>query len=121
MKLRDTIYAKCSCCGHTADTIQEEAYGCDTCGKDITGELMHPSQLKYSEVLGLTVFWKDRDTHNKDRHLCSWKCLLVELRGLAPRMEDIDFITLPYLSPDNHTPGQEVSDFMDLFKKPETK
>lgn len=114
MKLKERKWDICKCCNQRTKIIQEDSYGCDTCRKSITDALLHPTQMKYSEVLGLMVFWKD-DNKDKDFHFCSWNCLFKMVKLLIKR-KDINFMSLPYLAFDNKIKDQSPKEFISFIK-----
>jgi len=109
MILQERKWETCDKCGKQ-HMIQEETHGCDTCGKEI--EVFDSNR----EMLDVGVFSKagpepHPDFINTARHFCSWDCLFEKLPKLCRECDQ--FITLPYLSFDNTTPGTTPADFWE--------
>ncbi len=96
MKLTDRVYETCPTCNRQ-ELVAHETYGCEVCQRVLSGD---------GPYLEVTVFYNgDRDT---DRLIyCSWEHVLAHL----PSIQTDHFISLPYLSYDEVTPGIRARDF----------
>jgi predicted RNA-binding Zn-ribbon protein involved in translation (DUF1610 family) len=103
MELSQRVYEKCECCGRNGNIKQYAVFGCDQCGKVIGDE-------DSTDSLGISVHWLN---NNSERYqLCSWECVFK----MVKKAKTDWFISLPFLSMDNHTKGQRVSDFWKAVK-----
>jgi len=103
--IREAEWSECKCCKRRDKIIQEEMYGCDSCGKEI--DLSKPD----TDYLRASVF-KTKVSAAEHLTYCSWRCAI---KGLKKVKSDY-FVSLPYLHYDPHKPGMRAKDFFALVK-----
>lgn len=108
MKLREREHTHCSSCGHVNGIKQEEEYGCDACKKPIN--MGNSENGKHRGHLEAVVFRNNQESERL--HFCSWRCCIAKLK----KVKTDYFVSLPYLTFDETTPGLRAKDFFSVMR-----
>jgi hypothetical protein len=101
--IKEQEWKECKKCG-SRKLIKHEEYGCDNCKKPI-----NTLWDKDKDYLKIDVFRHELETEQKT--FCCWKCALEYLSTV----ESDYFVSLPYISFDNATPGCTDKDFFEAI------
>lgn len=102
MRIKEAVYEEVQVTKRRL--VEDEKYGCDHCGKEITR----------NKCLTVDVFHLEKETDSLD--FCSWECTLNHL----PSVKSSHFITLPYLYFDAEGEDERKVDgnsFIELLQK----
>lgn len=95
-------------CEHCGSTIEypKEACFCDQCKKKIPGDVNYKIDL----------FRKAGESYGYE--FCSWECVFKWLKGFHLNKNEVNFITLPYISDDASGGdwGKELTKFIEATK-----
>lgn len=89
------------------ERVSDEVHGCDECRAVID---FNDKDCKYLEYL---IFNNPLDTRSERRILCSWKCVIKNLKKAKSNY----FISLPFLHFDETRKGFRAKDFFSAIKQ----